>query len=417
VICVGAIDEAAQNLYNWGSKVDIWGPSPIRTTLTQDCLLTVEFDGTETLSGVLCDDNTVGEDEIALFGGTSASTPFVSGVLGLLKVADPSLSWSEAQQILWDTANPSTDPHVARGYVDAFRAVQAIRPNPPPLVTFLEPEDGEILPWSAVDFVGARVDDPPAPNGFDGDVIFHSDLDGEICRTSGNQPFQSCVPSFASLGTHLLTATATDAFGATGSDSIELTIFNQGPTVTITSPADGTTDSSDQLIPLRASVADVNETIPADMIVWESSLDGVLGTGANRSATLSSTGVHTLTVTATDAFGFSAADSVSVTIVAGSGQPSAVILAPADNTGVVPGGAVDLVGMATDPEDGNIDPSSVEWFSNLDGFLGSGTTLLDVILSAPECENFFHHVITLRVTDSDGNVDVDTIVIIVGRVC
>jgi hypothetical protein len=409
VICVGAIDDQGQNVFNWGSRVDMWAPTNILTTVSPD---SADDDADD-----------VGEDEIREFGGTSAAAPFLAGVIGMMKVAEPLLFWSDAQQILWDTANESSDQsRVLRGYVDAFRAVKALRPNPPS-VTFLEPEDGATLPWNTVYFVGARVDNPLGPTGpdgeilrpFDGEVVFRSDVDGELCRAERTASFLSCVPSFATLGTHLLTATATDVFGGTGRDTIELTITNQAPAVTITSPAEGATESSDQLLPLRASVMDPNETISATNVVWESSLDGVVAIGT-RAATTLSPGSHVLSATATDAFGFTGSDSVSVTIVAGSGKPSAVILTPGDNTSISTGTEITLIGVASDPEDGPLDGAAVEWYSDRDGFLGNGTSL-PVVLSGPGCENFFQHVITLRVTDSDGNVDTDSIVIVVGQVC
>jgi LysM repeat protein len=72
---------------------------------------------------------------------------------------------------------------------------------------------------------------------------------------------------------------------------------------------------------------------------------------------------------------------------------------------------VGLVGEATDKED---DPRelTVEWFSDVEGFLGSGRNIA-ARLHAGSYDSVQEHKITLRVTDSAGNRDEDTIVVII----
>jgi hypothetical protein len=63
--------------------------------------------------------------------------------------------------------------------------------------------------------------------------------------------------------------------------------------------------------------------------------------------------------------------------------------------------------------------SDLMWFSNRDGFLGSGTSI-QVALSGPEvaCNpEFVFHNITLRVTDSDAHQATQQIVVSVGSPC
>lgn len=66
--------------------------------------------------------------DYALLDGTSMATPHVSGVVALLKAANPSLSNVEIRQILRDTAfdlgQAGRDPFYGYGLVDAYYAVQ-----------------------------------------------------------------------------------------------------------------------------------------------------------------------------------------------------------------------------------------------------------------------------------------------------
>lgn len=66
---------------------------------------------------------------------------------------------------------------------------------------------------------------------------------------------------------------------------------------------------------------------------------------------------------------------------------------------------------ALDPEDGAVDPASLQWTSSLDGFLGSGD---DLIRSASELSEGLH-VVTASVMDSAGEEGIDTVPIAVFR--
>ncbi|WP_347275448.1 hypothetical protein [Candidatus Kuenenia sp.] len=105
--------------------------------------------------------------------------------------------------------------------------------------------------------------------------------------------------------------------------------------------------------------------------------------------------------------------------VVGTGEPTAVILSPQQNDSFAPGTMVTLQGEGIDPEDGTLSGSDLMWFSDRDGFLGSGASL-QIVLSGPvvPCDpEFVSHTITLRVTDSDGHQSTQQIVISVGRIC
>lgn len=105
--------------------------------------------------------------------------------------------------------------------------------------------------------------------------------------------------------------------------------------------------------------------------------------------------------------------------VADLGEPTAVIISPQDGDIFSPGIMVAFQGEGIDPEDGVLSGSDLMWFSDRDGFLGSGTSI-QVALSGPEvaCNpEFVFHNITLRVTDSDAHQATQQIVVSIGSPC
>jgi len=104
-------------------------------------------------------------------------------------------------------------------------------------------------------------------------------------------------------------------------------------------------------------------------------------------------------VWATDGINTTIAESGLFTV--GRKGPEAFITYPAEGASFMPGASFFLQGTAYDLEDGRLPDSAYRWASNRDGDLGAGASNL-VILSPGA------HVITLRVTDSDGNTAVKT---------
>jgi chitinase len=64
---------------------------------------------------------------------------------------------------------------------------------------------------------------------------------------------------------------------------------------------------------------------------------------------------------------------------------------------------IPFVGVGTDVEDGALTGAALVWTSSLEGELGTGT-MFDLALTQAGM-----HVITLTVTDSDGNQGTDTV--------
>lgn len=409
-VCVGALDSTgvAAGYSNWGSVVDIWAPAGILSTVTRDSAA-VDLDN-------------VGIDELAGFGGTCASAAFLSGIVALMKMLDSSITYDQVRSILWDTANSSSDPKVAAGYVDAFRAVMAVKANDAPTVKIVKPA-GDTTGYQDVLF-SAQVIDPETPSlswgyaDFSTRLVFSSSKNGDLCTASGDATGAgttlSCTAPQLSLGPHIITATATDPFGATGTHTVTITVVNTPPTVKITFPPSGSTYFTSQKVNLRGFGFDPDESIPEANLTWTSNISGPLGAGSNLWVSLPE-GSHTITLTAKDSFEVTGNDSISVNVQAGAGYPTAQILKPANNTIVGIGEPVSFQGKGTDPEDGDLPDSSVQWSSDVDGFLGTGKNLQKV-LSGSNC-NTIVHTITLEVTDSNGNKATHSIVVVVMHLC
>jgi subtilisin family serine protease len=89
---------------------------------------------------------------------------------------------------------------------------------------------------------------------------------------------------------------------------------NEPPAVTIAAPLDGATFEEGAPVPFTASALDPQDGDMSADIVWTSSVDGNLGTGASFSTSDLSVGTHTITASVTDSGGMTGSDSISVTI-------------------------------------------------------------------------------------------------------
>lgn len=403
VICVGSVDGSSNNVFNFGDGVDIWAPTGIFSTVTP--------------ASSDSDSNDTGSDEISMFGGTSASAPFVAGIIALMKALKPDLTWGEAQNILQQTANTSSDILVRHGYVDAYRAVQAVRDNPTPNVVITHPDDGNIISYRPSSF-RANANDPDTDEPTSGVVTWTSNRDGQLCVVDGL--FFASLPNHCNpeltIGTHVITAVATDHHGASSQDTIIIEAINHAPTIQVAQFPSGSSLFSNQTITLSAFVNDVDENFDQNRLRWSSNFDGFLGLGSGLQTSLS-VGTHTLTAIATDEMGSTAEGTTSVTILSGVGVPVVQIL-PMEQM-FAPNTMITFRATANDPEDGNLSGASLQWSSSIDGPIGIGNQF-ETILSGPTtpCNpESVLHTITLRATDIDGNVVIETIQIRVGQVC
>jgi hypothetical protein len=81
-------------------------------------------------------------------------------------------------------------------------------------------------------------------------------------------------------------------------------------------------------------------------------------------------------------------------------DPTAIIYFPEQDGTVPPLSQVLFQGEAYDLEDGLVPDQNIRWVSSIDGELGTGRTIIGTLSRG-------QHIITMEVTDSDGNVSVD----------
>ncbi len=288
--------------------------------------------------------------------------------------------------------------------------VQVVNGDAPPTVTILSPNDGAVFGASEVISFAGTVSDPNETIP-DANISWTSDQDG-LLGTSQS------ISVTLSEGTHVVTLAAVDSTGLRADDTVTIQV-NPGepPTVQISSPTSGSSFLLTDSINFQAQASDTQDgTLTGASLVWVSDVDGTLGTGENLSLMLSQ-GSHTVTVTATNSLSLTAQDSVAVTVIAGPGVPVVTISSPTSNTKFGSAQMATLVGSATDPEDASIPESNFQWSSDIDGILGTGTTLQILLSSETDPCNTRTHIITLEVTDSDGNTTSQQITIRVGDVC
>lgn len=417
VVCVGAVDRNgwAGTYSNYGTTVDIWAPAGVFSTVTRN----------SAAADVATENDNLGEDELHVFGGTSCSAPFLSGIVALMKMLNPSITYDQVRGTLRNTANASFDPKVHTGYVDAYQAVAAVKPNNPPVVTITEPTQ-TTTGYQNV-FFSAHVKDPESPSpsphwgygDFSSRLVFSSDIQGTLCTATGDATGAGttliCTASQLSLGPHVITATATDPFGAQGNDTLNIWVANTPPTAKITFPATGSTYFTSQKVNVRGYGFDPDEAIQDAMLSWTSNVSGSLGTGSDLWVSLPQ-GSHTITLTAKDSLGQIGKDSIVVTVKVGEGYPTAQIVNPPHNTVVAVGQIVHLEGKGFDPEDGLLPGPSLRWSSDRDGYLGTGSSL-QTKLSGGACDTSVPHTITLEVKDSNGNTATHSIVVVVMNLC
>ncbi|MFQ5894266.1 MAG: S8 family serine peptidase [Nitrospinota bacterium] len=110
---------------------------------------------------------------------------------------------------------------------------------------------------------------------------------------------------------------------------------NNPPSVSITSPTDGSTFDSGATILFEGTASDTEDGDLTASLVWTSDIDGQIGTGGSFSTTLSD-GNHTVTASATDSGGKSGTASISITV--GSPPPTPTTVSVASITYATEGG-------------------------------------------------------------------------------
>ncbi len=98
------------------------------------------------------------------------------------------------------------------------------------------------------------------------------------------------------------------------------------PTVSITSPTDGSVFDSGATIAFQGTANDTEDGDLTASLIWTSDIDGEIGTGGSFSTTLSD-GTHTITASATDSGGATGSASISITVGTPPPEPTTVSVA------------------------------------------------------------------------------------------
>ena len=267
-----------------------------------------------------------------------------------------------------------------------------------PQICIVSPADGSIFNSGTTVLLQGIASDPE-----DGDIsssiVWTSDLQagaGIGAELSTSQLID---------GVHTITATITDSNGNSSNESVTVTVSDTFPTISITSPPDGTVSGPGSFVLFEGTANDTEDGDISEQIVWGSNLQAGSGTGASFSVNLLIMGVHTTTATITDALGNVATDTVMVTV--SNTTPTVSITNPIDGATFASGATVNFAGTASDTEDGDIS-SLIVWTSNLlPGLSATGANLSTNLLIDGT------HIITAIITDSTGNPAIDTITITV----
>lgn len=383
--------------------------------------------------------STGGGTMVGFVSGTSVSAPYTAGVAALIWACDPSLSQTQVWEIMRSTAHRSPDRRVNR-YVNAYAAcLTAIGADIN--VTLIEPINGSVHDLGRAVRLLAEVGYVAVDEGTPLQVEWR--VDGNVINSFTYNPgpgAHTFRPEFhassLSAGTHTVMLRAR-AGSVVVERSATFTVVNTPPQATIDQPSAGATFCAGAQVILRGSGYDLNQTVlPESAYAWRSSINGNLGTGSTRSTSTLSPGNHTITLRVTDNGGLWDEDSIGLTILSPT-HPDCVDLAPsATITSPVNGAAfyvdqfdgthwykrITFTGTIADQEDG-IGELTVAWLSDRQGSLGTSsvnpttgvTTITANIRLLEQCST--EHTITLRVTDTFGNVTEDQISISVSTLC
>lgn len=205
------------------------------------------------LSGA--DPDTAIGNEFQLETGTSFSSPFIAGTAALTWAANSSQSASDVEHCLSAARSGGPDGR----FVDTFLSASCGLGNPgnlPPLVKITNPPGDSN--FGAIGLISLTAEASDYESGTVSQIFWSSDVEGNLGSTTsaGTLLYQ---PS--GKGIRKITASATDASGATGHDTVTLAFNPAPPIVRVIDPA---TDGAQVILGL-----------PTDLIAKVTNLSGL----------------------------------------------------------------------------------------------------------------------------------------------
>jgi hypothetical protein len=197
-------------------------------------------------------------------------------------------------------------------------------------------------------------------------------------------------PSYSYCSQAFRTLAADDINGA---KALYPTVSNTAPSVTISTPASGSSYASGATVSFTGSASDAQDGSLTSALAWTSTIDGAIGLGGSFSRVLSA-GTHTIKATAVDSGGLTTVRQVSVTVASSNTAPSVTISSPSAGATFASGASVSFAGASSDAQDGSL-TSALQWSSNISGALGTGGSFSRVLTAGT-------HTVTARATDSGG---------------
>lgn len=212
--CRSDQDDTLADFSNWGTEVDIAAPGV--------CILSTF---------------PLEKGEYGTISGTSMASPHVAGALALLASVNKPLTAADVYSLYnqirsagnynWtdDSGDGTKEPLLDVGFFGAT-LIPVGAANTPPVVSITSPANGaSFTSGTPITFNGTAND--REDGNLNSSMVWTSNVDGQIGT------LESCSASL-SAGTHTITASATDSVGATGSDSITITVASgSGDAITL----------------------------------------------------------------------------------------------------------------------------------------------------------------------------------------
>ncbi|MGX5202794.1 fibronectin type III domain-containing protein [Aliikangiella sp. IMCC44632] len=243
---------------------------------------------------------------------------------------------------------------------------------------------------SVIEFMASASD--PEDGNVSNDITWSSNIDGQLGVGSD-------IAASLSSGNHTITAKVTDSSGASSDRFVNIIVAsspsNSAPYLEIDTPLNGSTFESSANVEFMASASDQEDGNLSNQIIWSSSIDGVLGTGSDITATLTS-GIHIIYAFVEDSQGKTTTKETSIQVLSAPQNmpPSVSILTPTSGASFNTENNISFSASAIDHEDGNLN-SVIVWSSSIQGNIGIGESISTALAEG-------NHSITARATDSEG---------------